>query len=104
MPSQKIPDPQEKQRLVNMTVIALVGQVGCLTLIIVLAAVFGGMWIDSRMDSKPVGTIILVAVSVPLAIFVMLKVVRTTLRKLGLDTTPQQNIQEGKPDDSNNNG
>jgi F0F1-type ATP synthase assembly protein I len=89
---------------VNMTVIALVGQVGCLTLLIVLGAVFLGMWIDSRMNSRPVGTIILVVVSVPIAIFVMLKVVRGTLRKLGLESNPPENIKEGNKEDSEDNG
>jgi hypothetical protein len=103
MPDQKNPVPQDRQRLVNLTVVALVGQVGCLTLIIVLAAVFGGMWIDSRMNSKPVGTIILVAVSVPLAIFVMLKVVRATLRKLGLDNQPDATLQKGNTEESQDN-
>jgi F0F1-type ATP synthase assembly protein I len=104
MPNQTDPVPQDKQRLVNMTVIALVGQVGCLTLIIVLGAVFGGMWIDSRMDTKPFGTIILVAVSVPIAIFVMLKVVRATLRKLGMDSQPQVSPKDANGEGSEENG
>jgi F0F1-type ATP synthase assembly protein I len=104
MPEPTNPQPQDKQRLVNMTVIALVGQVGCLTLLIVIGAVFAGMWIDSRMNSRPVGTIVLVAVSVPLAIYVMLKVVRGTLRKLGLESTPQVNSKEGNTEDSEDNG
>jgi F0F1-type ATP synthase assembly protein I len=104
MPEPTKPQPQDKQRLVNLTVIALVGQVGCLTLLIVIGAVFAGMWIDSRMNSRPVGTIILVAVSVPLAIFVMLKVVRGTLRKLGLESNPPENLKEGNTEDSEDNG
>jgi hypothetical protein len=104
MPDPTKPQPQDKQRLVNLTVIALVGQVGCLTLLIVIGAVFAGMWIDSRMDSKPVGTILLVAASVPLAIYVMLKVVRGTLRKLGLESTPPANSKEGKTEASEDNG
>ncbi len=104
MPEPTKPQPQDKQRLVNLTVIALVGQVGCLTLLIVLGAVFAGMWIDSRMNSRPAGTIILVAVSVPLAIFVMLKVVRGTLRKLGLESNPPENLKEGNKEDSEDNG
>jgi F0F1-type ATP synthase assembly protein I len=87
-----------------MTVIALVGQVGCLTLVIVLGAVFGGMWLDSRMGTKPFGTIILVAVSVPIAIFVMLKVVRATLRKLGMDSQTQVSPKEANGEGSEENG
>jgi len=104
MPEPTKPQPQDKQRLVNLTVIALVGQVGCLTLLIVLGAVFAGMWIDSRMNSRPVGTILLVAVSVPVAIYVMLKVVRATLKKLGLDSKPQAISKEGNTEDSEDNG
>lgn len=104
MPNQTEQVPQDKQRLVNMTVIALVGQVGCLTLVIVLGAVLGGMWIDNRMDTKPFGTIILVVVSVPIAIFVMMKVVRATLRKIGMDSQPQVNPKEANGEGSEDNG
>lgn len=100
MPDQAKTPPQDKQRLVNMTVIALVAQVGCLTLIIVLAAMFAGVWVDSRMNSKPVGTIILLIVSVPIALFIMLKVVRATLRKLGMESRPQENLQEKPTQDT----
>ena len=36
------------------------GEVGCLTLIIVLGAVIGGLWLDRLLGTKPLFTIFLV--------------------------------------------
>ncbi len=54
MPDPTNPPNQDKQRLVNMTVIALVGQVGCLTLLIVIGAVFAGH-VDRQPDEFETG-------------------------------------------------
>jgi len=48
---------------------ALGGQVGCITLLIVVVALIGGLWLDKQLDSKPVFTIILVVGSAPLSLF-----------------------------------
>ena len=52
----------------NMSVLALGGQVGCSTLFIVIVAVFGGIWIDRYLDTKPVFTILFILGSAPLAL------------------------------------
>ena len=45
------------------------GEIGCLTLLIVLGAVFGGLWLDRTIGTeKPIITIILVLISAPLAL------------------------------------
>jgi len=44
------------------------GEVGCLTLIIVLLAVFGGLWLDRLFGTKPVITLTLVLASAPLSL------------------------------------
>jgi hypothetical protein len=49
-------DQNEKNRAqsaFNLTLAAVVGQVGCLTLVIILGAILGGIWLDSRFDTKP---------------------------------------------------
>jgi O-antigen ligase len=52
-----------------MAPLAMGGQVGCVTLIIVLLALFGGLALDKVLDTKPLFTIVLLVGSAPLALF-----------------------------------
>jgi hypothetical protein len=52
----------------NIKTLTVGGEVGCLTLIIVLAAVFGGLWLDNLFNTKPMITVILVLASAPLSL------------------------------------
>jgi len=60
----------------------MIGQVGCLTLVIILASVFGGLWLDRTFDTKPVFTLALLLAGIPVSVFVMLFVARKTLARL----------------------
>lgn len=66
----------------NLTLASIAGQVGCLTLIIIFAALFAGLWLDGRMDSKPMFTIIFLVGSVPVTLFLMFRVVKTATNKI----------------------
>jgi MFS-type transporter involved in bile tolerance (Atg22 family) len=95
-------DPSQKNRsqyVFNMTLAAVAGQVGCLTLVIVLAALFGGLYLDSRFDSRPVITITLMILSVPVTLFLMLWVVRKATSRLQNASKPQ--ITETQEEDHN---
>ena len=60
----------------------MIGQVGCLTLVIILASVFGGLWLDRTFDTKPVFTLALLLAGIPVSVFVMLFVAHKTLARL----------------------
>ena len=62
--------------------IVMIGQVGCLTLVIILASVFGGLWLDKTFGTKPVLTLVLLFAGVPVSVLVMLVVARRTLARL----------------------
>ena len=62
--------------------IVMIGQVGCLTLVIILASVFGGLWLDKTFGTKPVFTLVLLFAGVPVSVLVMLVVARRTLARL----------------------
>ena len=76
------PSKNRGQTAFNLTLAAVAGQVGCLTLIIVLAALFGGLWVDNRYDSRPLFTIILMIGSVPVTLIAMFLVVRAATSRL----------------------
>ena len=74
---------EEKGRgILNTLLIVMIGQVGCLTLIIILASVFGGLWLDNMFGTKPVFTLALLFAGIPVSVLVMLVVARRTLARL----------------------
>jgi F0F1-type ATP synthase assembly protein I len=73
---------QKGRGILNTLLIVMVGQVGCLTLIIILASVFGGLWLDNTFGTKPVFTLVLLLAGIPLSVIMMLVVARRTLARL----------------------
>ena len=71
------PDKKTALRSLNLTLAAVTGQVGCLTVIIILAAFFAGRWLDSRFESDALFTVILMVASVPVTLVVMFWVVKS---------------------------
>jgi O-antigen/teichoic acid export membrane protein len=77
--SQPDDQPEKKTALrsFNLALAAVTGQVGCLTVIIILAAFFVGRWLDNQFDSDAIFTVILMVASVPVTLVVMFWVVRS---------------------------
>ena len=73
---------RDKQYYVNLALAAVAGQVGCLTLIIIIAALFLGLWLDSRFDTRPVLTLVLVFGSLPVSLIMMFVVVRGATKRI----------------------
>jgi hypothetical protein len=95
------PESQEsrKQYWLNLTLAGVAGQVGCVTLIIILAAVLGGLWLDNRFQTRPIFTAVLLLASIPVSLAAMLYIVRLFTSKIkagspkgsppaGRDSTP----------------
>jgi len=80
----------KKRRWLNLTLAGIAGQVGCLTLVIILAAVFGGLWLDARFQTRPMITLILVIASIPISLVLMFLVVRGATAKI------KENLQNPK--------
>ena len=76
---------QKGRSILTNLLIVLVGQVGCLTLIIILASVFGGLWLDKTFNTKPVFTLALLFAGIPVSVLVMLNVGRKTLARMKQD-------------------
>ena len=74
--------------------------VACLTLGTILLALFAGMMLDRVLNSKPLFTLLLTLASIPLTIFLTLRIVRSATRHLqptGKQELPrEENEQRGK--------
>ncbi len=68
--------------ILNTLLIVMIGQVGCLTLIIIFGSVLLGLWLDNMFGTKPVITLVLLFAGIPISVLVMLSVARRTLARL----------------------
>ncbi len=66
----------------NTILATVVGQVGCLTPVIILGALFAGLWLDRQFETKPLFTILLIVGSAPVSIYVLYRIVRMATAKL----------------------
>ena len=73
---------QKGRGILNTLLVEMIGQVGCLTLVIILASVFGGLWLDNTFGTKPIFTLVLLFAGIPVSVLVMLTVARKTLARL----------------------
>lgn len=73
---------QKGRTAFNTLLIVMIGQVGCLTLVVILASVFGGLWLDDRFGTKPAFTLAFLLAGIPLSLLLMLYVARRTLERL----------------------
>jgi hypothetical protein len=77
-------DPSQEPRPPDLplALAGLLGQVGCVTLIIIFAALGIGLWLDSQFDSRPIFILILVLGSVPVTIYLMVRIVLTGMARI----------------------
>lgn len=90
-------EPSGKQKILNVTVLSVAAQVGCITIVIILGAVFLGLWLDSRFGTRPWWTIGLVLGSIPVSLVIMLFVVRLAVSKI---KTKPDRAKTNQPEES----
>ena len=67
-PNNRSPEKNYLSAVFNTKALTVGGEVGCLTLIIVILSVFGGIWLDRILGTKPLFTVSLVLLSAPLSL------------------------------------
>ncbi|MBN1267850.1 MAG: AtpZ/AtpI family protein [Anaerolineales bacterium] len=80
----------------NLAAFGILGQVGCLTITIIAVAIGGGLLLDSYFQTRPWIMLGLVLVSIPVTLFLMVKIVLGAAPKLQMDSLPvgSDKIQE----------
>jgi hypothetical protein len=89
--ASKPPEHKPAQPIVPMKFAEVGVQVAFITLGIVLISVFGGLWLDRILGTKPVLTVILVVASAPLSLFLTIWVAMRAVRDL--PSKPEQSPQ-----------
>ena len=88
------PEKKSALRTFNLALAAVTGQVGCLTIVIILAAFFAGRWLDNQFGSDALFTVVLMVASVPVTLVVMFWVVRSVTSRFA--KLPEQDSKEAE--------
>jgi F0F1-type ATP synthase assembly protein I len=76
------PTSDSRKELFRTALISTAGSVGCLTVVIILGAVLGGIWLDNHFGTKPTWTITLALGSIPVSLLVMIFAVRGIIKRI----------------------
>jgi len=63
-------------------VASMVSQIGCLVIIVVVVALLAGLWLDKLTNTRPLFTIVLLLTSVPVSLFISVRVALSTAARL----------------------
>ncbi len=80
----------------NTLLIVLVGQMGCLTVIVIALSVLLGLWLDGVFHTKPIITLALLLAGVPVSVILMVLVGRKTLERFRSQSGAEGNNEEKK--------
>lgn len=72
----------EGQQALAIAVAGLLGQIGCVTLILIAVALAGGLWLDTQFNTRPLFTIILILGTVPITLYLMVRMVLGGMSRL----------------------
>ena len=89
---------KNRHRAYNLTLAAVTSQVGCITVVITLAALFAGLWLDNQFDTRPVITVVLTLLSLPVTLVTMFVVVRWTTSKMLLPKPEEEKTPSEEED------
>jgi F0F1-type ATP synthase assembly protein I len=88
------PEKKPDQNPFSMTLAVVVGQVGCVTLVVILGAILFGIWLDGRFQTKPIFTIGLAIASIPVTLVAMIWIVRSATSRLQVKSNKNSDRSE----------
>lgn len=82
---------------VAVAVAGLLGQVGCVTVLIIAVALVAGLWLDAQFDTRPLLTIIFLLGSVPVTLYLMVRITLSGMNRVqsAAPTKSEHDTEEG---------
>lgn len=78
-----------------LAIAGVLAQVGCLIVVIILATLAAGLFLDTHFNSRPLFTLILVLGSIPITFYLLLRIVRSSTKRLQRDDHPREQRTSG---------
>jgi F0F1-type ATP synthase assembly protein I len=97
MSDQKSSEKDRKQYIYNLTLAAVTGQVGCITVVMIFGSLIAGLWLDRSFETKPLFTILLMVCSMPITLYIMFRVVQGATKRMQpvVDKKNHENLEGG---------
>ncbi len=73
---------QRRSQSLRTLLIVLIGQVGCITLGIIIVSVLLGLWLDSILHTGHIITLVLLFAGIPVSVVLMLGLARRMLARM----------------------
>ena len=83
------------QQQINQTALlaGIVGQIGCVTVVLVAIALGAGVFLDNLLGTKPIFTILLLVGSVPVTLYIIVRISLTAAARVQ-PAPPAENLEE----------
>jgi hypothetical protein len=65
-----------------MALAGVVGQVGCLTMLVILVSLIAGLWLDRQLNTQPLFALVFVLASIPVTLYLMFRVVLSAVPRI----------------------
>lgn len=87
--------PTSEEYMRNLALATVAGQSGCMTVILIFVGLFAGMFLDSRLNTHPLFTIGLVLVSVPVSLYMMIRLALSSVAAIKF-SSPDKAVLPGE--------
>lgn len=87
----------------SISLVSATGQVGCLTVLLIVGALLAGRWLDAQLDTRPWFTVGLLLGSVPVTLVLTITLVLRATKDLTAQIKPGRNREENASDDDGDN-
>ncbi len=77
-----------------MTLAAVIGQVGCIIPVLLLGALFVGLWLDRYFETRPFFAILFIVGSGPVSVYVLYRIVKSATSQLKTTNQPAKLSEE----------
>lgn len=95
-------EEQRSSHVKNLGLAAIAGLTGFIALFIALGALLLGLWLDSQLGTRGPMTVCLLVLSVPLSLFIMVRVALWAVNRLPVPTLSSDEVldeTDGQPDE-----
>ena len=90
---------ERPSRARNLSYTVMAGQSGCASVVIIFVALFIGLWLDNQFGQRGPFTICLLILSIPLSLFIMLRIALQTISMIRPPEKPTEAATHVEEDD-----